>query len=76
MRMLLFYCLFFSFLSLFTSITFADSKWQCYAADKGGHRWASPGLTEENAAAVALTFCKAFSPHASSCHHTECAIQE
>lgn len=50
--------------------------WQCYAADKGGHFWESKGLTQENAQAVALSFCKSFSPHGTSCEPRKCMEHE
>lgn len=58
-----------SFFSLGAN-AFAD--WQCYVVDKGGHRWASTGMTQDHANQVAMSFCTAYSPNSSSCHTASC----
>lgn len=70
MKLYLFKFMIFTLLSVSASNAYA--MWQCYVADKGGHVWESKGLTQENALAVATSFCKSFSPNGKSCRTTEC----
>lgn len=51
---------------------FAD--WQCSVIDKGGHRWAFKGMTQDHANQVALSFCTAYSPNSGSCHTSNCSM--
>jgi hypothetical protein len=60
------------FLSLSVMSLNIYAAWECYAADKKGHTWASAGTNEHRASKVALSFCSAYSPNSSSCHVTKC----
>jgi hypothetical protein len=60
-------------LSAFAINTYAD--WECSVQDAGGHRWVYPGMTQDHANDVAFSFCKAYSPQASSCHLTNCSFK-
>ncbi len=50
----------------------AFAQFQCFANDKGGHFWESKGSTEARAKKVAMNFCKAYSPHSSTCVFNKC----
>lgn len=57
-------------ISAFSVNAYAD--WQCYANDQGNHWWTSPGMTQERASAVAMSFCSSFSPNGKSCQVSKC----
>lgn len=56
--------------TIFSFNAFAQS--QCYVNDKGGHFWSSKGSTDDRATAVAMNFCKAYSPDSSTCTFSKC----
>jgi len=56
---------------MFAFNTYAD--WQCSVMDKGGHRWAFSGMTEDHANQVAMSFCTAYSPDSGTCHVAGCS---
>jgi hypothetical protein len=62
-------------LSILTLNAYAE-EWQCIAADEGGHRWSSTGMTQDHANTVALSFCTAYSPNSGSCHVSSCVSKE
>lgn len=50
----------------------AQTSWQCYAVDQGGHFWKSTGMTQKRASAVAMSFCGAYSPNGKTCQVSKC----
>lgn len=72
MKMLIGKCLLALSLSSLAVGAFAD--WQCSVMDKGGHRWAFSGMTQDRANQVAMSFCTSYSPNSGTCHTTSCNV--